>query len=193
MQPIITTGRMGRRIARVLMAVCLLAGSWTMLQAQTDTGRVTGTVTDQTGAIIPGAKVTVKDLQHGTVLVVTAGKDGNFTANALQPGRYSAEVKAEGFATQVQDFTLDVSQVQEVDFKLSVGSTSTTVAVTTGAPVVQTETSNTGLVITGRELTDLPLNGRNFTQLALLTPGVTRGQYGNQAVGTGSNVAALRY
>jgi hypothetical protein len=193
MQNLIPTGRMGRRIARVLMAVCLLAGSWTMLQAQTDTARVTGTVTDQTGAIIPGATVTVKDLQNGSTSVLTSDKGGNFTANALQPGKYAATVKMDGFASQVQNFTLDVSQVQEIDFKLSVGSTSSTVEVTSAAPVVQTETSNTGLVITGRELTDLPLNGRNFTQLALLTPGVTRGQYGNQAGGTGSNVETLRY
>ena len=193
MQNLIPTGRMGRRIAGVLMAVCLLAASWTTLRAQTDTGRVTGTVTDQTGAIIPGAKVTVKNLQNGAVLVVTSGKDGNFTANALQPGKYTAEVKVDGFASQLQGFTLDVSQVQEIDFKLAVGSTSATVVVTSAAPVVQTQTSNTGLVINDRELTDLPLNGRNFTQLALLTPGVTRGQYGNTASGVGSNVETLRY
>jgi Carboxypeptidase regulatory-like domain len=193
MQSIITTGRMGRRIARVLMAVFLLAGSWTMLQAQTDTARVTGTVEDQTGAIIPGATVTVKNLQNGTTSVLTSDKGGNFTANALQPGKYAATVKMEGFASQVQNFTLDVSQVQEIDFKLSVGATSATVVVTSAAPVVQTQTSNTGLVINDRELTDLPLNGRNFTQLALLTPGVTRGAYGNQASGVGSNVETLRY
>ena len=193
MQPIIKAGRMGRRVARVLMAVCLLAVSWSALRAQTDTGRVTGTVTDQTGAIIPGAKVTVTNLQNNAVLVVTSGKDGNFTANALEPGRYNAEVKADGFAAEAQGFTLDVSQVQAINFKLSVGSTSSTVVVTDSAPIVQTETSNTGLIVNDRELTDLPLNGRNFTQLALLTPGVTRGAYGNQASGVGSNVETLRY
>jgi hypothetical protein len=184
---------MGRRIARVLMAVCFMAASWTALRAQTDSARVVGTVTDQTGAIIPGATVTVTNLQNGAALVVTSGKDGNFTANALQPGKYTAEVKAGGFASQVQNFSLDVSQVQAINFKLSVGPATSTVVVTDAAPVVQTETSDTGLVVNDRQLTDLPLNGRNFTQLALLTPGVTRGQYGNQASGVGSNVETLRY
>jgi hypothetical protein len=193
MQSIITTGRTGRRVARVLMAVCLLAMSWTVLRAQTDTARVEGSVVDQTGAIVPGATITVKNLQNAATRVVTSGKDGNFTAEALEPGRYSAEVKAPGFASQVQNFTLDVSQVQAVNFKLAVGSETATVTVTDSAPVVQTETSDTGLVINDRELTDLPLNGRNFTQLALLTPGVTRGAYGNQASGVGSNVETLRY
>jgi Carboxypeptidase regulatory-like domain/TonB dependent receptor len=193
MQLTITTGRTGRRIARVLMTVCLLAMSWTVLRAQTDTARVVGTVTDQTGASVSGATITVTNLQNAATQVVTSGKDGNFTANALLPGSYNAEVKAAGFASEVQAFTLDVSQVQAVNFKLSVGSATATVTVTDAAPMVQTETSDTSLVINDRELTDLPLNGRNFTQLALLTPGVTRGQYGNQAGGTGSNVETLRY
>jgi hypothetical protein len=175
------------------MTVCLLAMSWTVLRAQTDTARVVGTVTDQTGASVSGATITVTNLQNAATQVVTSGKDGNFTANALLPGSYNAEVKAAGFASEVQAFTLDVSQVQAVNFKLSVGSASATVTVTDAAPMVQTETSDTSLVINDRELTDLPLNGRNFTQLALLTPGVTRGQYGNQAGGTGSNVETLRY
>jgi hypothetical protein len=193
MQSIITTGRTGRRIARVLMAVCLLAISWTVLQAQTDTARVVGTVTDQTGANIPGATVKVTNQQNAATITVTAGNGGDFTVNALQPGRYIAEVKAAGFASQLQGFTLDVSQVQALNFKLAVGSESATVTVTDAAPIIQNETSNTGLVINDRELTDLPLNGRNFTQLALLTPGVTRGAYGNQASGVGSNVETLRY
>ena len=197
MQSILTAGRTGRRIARVLMTVFLLAVSctvpWTVLRAQTDSARIVGTVTDQTGAVIPGATVTVTNLQNASTSALTSDKGGNFTANALQPGNYKAEVKAAGFAGQAQTFKLDVSQVQELDFKLAIGSDSSTVTVTDAAPIVQTETSQTGLVITDRELTDLPLNGRNFTQLALLTPGVTRGAYGNQASGVGSNVETLRY
>jgi hypothetical protein len=182
----------GKIIFRALLAICLLAG-WSGLQAQTDTGRITGSATDPSGAAIPGASITVTNLQNNAVRVVTSGGDGNFTVNALLPGKYRVEVKANGFSSVVQSFSLDVSQVQELDFKLAVGATSTTVEVTDAAPIVQTQSSETGTVINDRQLTDLPLNGRNFTQLALLVPGVTRGSYGNQASGTSSNTETLRY
>jgi Carboxypeptidase regulatory-like domain/TonB dependent receptor len=161
--------------------------------AQTDTARVEGTVTDATGASVPGATVTIKNLQNNAVTTVTSGGNGDFTASALEPGTYQATVTVAGFASEVQNFKLDVSQVQPLNFKLTIGSQSTTVDVTDAAPLVQTETSNTGLVINDRQLSDLPLNGRNFTQLALLTPGVTRGAYGNQASGVQNNAETLRY
>ena len=196
MQRIFGSSSTGKMIFRALLTLCLLAG-WSAqqvpLEAQTDTGRVTGSTTDPTGAAIPGAAITITNLQNNAVRVVTSGGDGNFSVNALLPGKYRAEVKANGFASVVQAFSLDVSQVQELDFKLAVGSTSTTVEVTDAAPVVQTQSSETGTVINDRELTDLPLNGRNFTQLALLVPGVTRGAYGNQASGVNSNSETLRY
>jgi hypothetical protein len=178
-------------LAGLVALLCVL--SLSRAAAQTDTSRVTGTVTDQTGAIIPGATVIVTNLQNASTSVLTSDRIGNFTANALQPGNYKVEVNAAGFAGQVQLFKLDVSQVQQLVFKLAVGSNSATVTVTDAAPIVQTETSDTGLVINDRQLTDLPLNGRNFTQLAMLTPGVTRGAYGNQASGVGNNVETLRY
>jgi hypothetical protein len=161
--------------------------------AQTDSARILGSVTDETSAVVPGATITVTNTQNNAASTVTSGKDGNFTVSALQAGTYRAEVKASGFASQVQTFTLEVSQIQALNFKLSIGAATTTVNVTDAAPVVQTESSDTGLVINDRQLSDLPLNGRNFSQLALLTPGVTRGQYGNQASGVGSNVETLRY
>ena len=168
----------------------LSAGS---LLAQTDSARVSGSVADPTGAAIPGALVTILNLQDNATLEVVSGADGHFNAAALRPGSYRATVTATGFSSEVQEFMLDVSQVQALNFKLTVGTTTSTVEVTSAAPLVQTETSETGLVINDRQLSDLPLNGRNFTQLALLTPGVTRGQYGNQASGVGSNVETLRY
>ncbi len=182
-----------RAVATSAAAICLTFGATSCLHAQTDSARILGSVTDSTGAIIPGATITVTNTQNNSKVTVTSGKDGNFTVNALQPGTYKAEVTDQGFTSQVQNFILDVSQVQALNFKLAVGSASTTVDVTDAAPLVEEESSETGLVVKDRELTDLPLNGRNFTQLALLTPGVTRGQYGNQAGGTQSNVETLRY
>jgi hypothetical protein len=184
--------RVGRMVLALLITVCVLAGAST-LRAQTDTARVTGTVVDQTGAAVPGATITITNLDNNAVTTVTSGASGDFSASALPVGTYKAEVKAAGFGAIVQNFKLDVSEVQAINFKLSVGSESVSVEVTDAAPIVQTASSETGTIINGRELTDLPLNGRNFTQLALLTPGVTRGQYGDTAGGTGGNVETLRY
>ena len=176
-----------------ILLIALLALGGTALRAQTDTGRVNGTVTDSTGAAIPNATITVTNLGDNSVRTVTSDGMGNFNVNALPPGKYQASIKATGFSSEVQPFSLDVSQAQALNFRLTVGAESSTITVTDAAPVVQTETSDTGLVINDRELTDLPLNGRNFTQLALLAPGVTRGSYGNQAGGTQGNAETLRY
>jgi hypothetical protein len=163
------------------------------MQAQTDTGRISGTVVDSSGASIPGAAITVVNLANNATQTVTSGGAGDFTVSALPPGNYKATVTMQGFANQTVTFKLDVSQDQAINFTLSVGSATTTVEVTGAVPLVQTVSSETGLVINDRQLSDLPLNGRNFTQLALLTPGVTRGEYGNTASGVGSNVETLRY
>jgi hypothetical protein len=181
-----------RLVGFVAVLLLLLTGRQT-LTAQTDTARVTGTVLDQTGAVIAGAQVKITNLGNNASLTVVSGSNGDFTATALQPGNYKAEITAAGFGPQVQNFQLDVSQVQALNFKLAVGASTTTVEVTGGAPLVETETSSTGTVINDRQLSDLPLNGRNFTQLALLMPGVTRGAYGSQASGVQGNVETLRY
>jgi hypothetical protein len=181
------------RSLQIIVFATLAALTPVMLRAQTDSARVTGSVQDQTGAVIPGATITISNTQTNAAVTVTSGSDGNFTANALKPGSYRAEVQAKGFASQTQHFSLDVSQVQALNFSLALGSESTVIEVTTAAPLVQLETSDTGLVVNDRQLSDLPLNGRNFTQLALLTPGVTRGSYGNQAGGTQNNAETLRY
>ncbi len=186
-----------KRLLRLVLGTAIILPAATLatrpMSAQTDTGRVTGSVVDPTGAIIPNATVTITNLQTNQIIVVKSGSDGLFTANALPAGSYKAELQVQGFSSELQNFKLDVSQVQELDFHLKLGAESTVVEVTDAAPLVQTETSETGLVINDRQLSDLPLNGRNFTQLALLTPGVTRGAYGNQAGGTQSNAETLRY
>jgi hypothetical protein len=175
------------------MLLMLLTGRQTLLVAQTDSARVTGTVLDGSGAVVAGAQIKITNLQNNASVTVVSGDSGDFSAAALEPGSYKAEVSAPGFGPQSQLFKLDVSQVQALNFKLAVGGNSTTVEVTSAAPLVETETSSTGTVINDRQLSDLPLNGRNFTQLALLMPGVTRGAYGSAASGVGGNVETLRY
>ncbi len=170
----------------------LLSLGMTHLNAQTDTARIQGTVTDASGAAIPNANVVVTNVDQGTSYNATADASGNFSIAALPRGNYTAKVQVEGFESQSQSLTLQVSQVQALNFKLKPGSVSTSVTVTDAAPIVDTSTSSTGEVIQGRQVTELPLNGRNFTQLALLTPGVTRGKYGDSASGVNGDAETFR-
>ncbi|HYE25815.1 MAG TPA: TonB-dependent receptor, partial [Clostridia bacterium] len=162
--------------------------------AQSDTARLIGTVTDPSGAAVPGATITVVNQGTGRTINVQTGENGNFAIAALPSGRYHVEAKQPNFKTSTADLTLEVSQVQELNFRLETGSVETVVNVTDEVPLVETATSSTGDVIQGRQVTELPLNGRNFTQLALLTPGVTRGAYGDVSMGgtSGTNAEAFR-
>ena len=183
-------GNMKRKFFVVLILVLCLAG---VVLAQTDTARVTGTITDQTGAVLSNATVTVTEIGTGRVITAKTNDSGEYVANALPVGKYHVEVKQEGFKTAAADFTLEVSQVRDISLKLEPGAVATVVDVTGEVPLVDTSTSSTGEVIQGRQVTELPLNGRNFTQLALLTPGVTRGAYGDIASGGGSGTNAESY
>jgi hypothetical protein len=153
------------------------------LHAQAGNARVTGTVTDTGGAVIHGATITLTNTGTNAVSTTRSSGNGDFTLNALPIGNYRARIEMTGFASQEQAVKLDVGEAQTLKFTLSIGAESTTVNVTDAAPVVDLASSDTGEVITGRELQDLPLNGRNFTQLALLQPGISRGQSNSSASG----------
>lgn len=181
---------MKSRFFLVLILVLCLAG---FAVAQTDTARVVGTITDPSGAVVANAGVVVTSVDTGRTVTVQTGGSGEYVVNAVPAGKYHMEVKTPGFKTATADFTLEVSQVQEISLKLEAGAAGTTVDVTGEVLLIDTETSSTGEVIQGRQVTELPLNGRNFTQLALLTPGVTRGAYGDSASGGTSGTAAETY
>gem|GEM_PF-178172 len=174
----------------VALLVGLMASS---LFAQSDTGSVRGTVADETGAAIPGAAVSLVNGDNGFTQNAVSDAAGDFHFEAVLRGNYSITVKAANFETAAQNFLLNVSQVQTISFKLKPGSTSTTVEVTDAAPIVDLSTSSIGAVVEPKQVIDLPLNDRNFTQLALLTPGVTRGGYGSQASGQGGQSETWRY
>jgi outer membrane receptor protein involved in Fe transport len=172
--------------SKILLVIGVLLCLASLALAQTDTGRVIGSITDSTGAVVPGAAVSITNIGTGRVVTTQTDGTGSYVVNALSAGKYHIEVKLAAFKTATADFTLEVSQVQQISLKLEAGATTTTVDVTDAVPLVDTATSSTGEVIQGREVTELPLNGRNFTQLALLAPGVTRGAYGDEASGGGS-------
>ncbi|HEX4155406.1 MAG TPA: carboxypeptidase regulatory-like domain-containing protein [Acidobacteriaceae bacterium] len=180
-------------LARVLVVLLAAGAASLAMYAQTDTGRVVGTVADSTGALIPGATVKLTNTDTEVVQTKTTGNAGEFTFPAEPRGHYSIEGSMSSFSSQVQKFQLEVQQVQTIDFKLKTGSQSTTVDVTDAAPMVDLSTSSTGEVIQGRQVVDLPLSQRNFLELATLTPGVTQGAYGSDASGINQNVETMRY
>jgi len=165
-------------------AVCL---------AQSDTARLQGTVTDSQGGAVVGAVVTVTSVETGRVSTATTNELGYYTVSALPPGNYKAEITQKGFKKISRTLELQVAQVGAADFQLSVGNVTETVTVEAGSPVIDLQDSAMGEVVEGRQITELPLNGRNFTQLALLVPGVTRGQPGGVATGSNNNAETFRF
>lgn len=174
----------------LVLASCMTLAS--PLFAQSDNGSIVGTVSDQTGAVIPNAAITVVDVQRGTTFKATSNDAGEFLIPTVPRGDYQATVAASGFQGQTVKFTVLVSTAQNLQFKLDVGSASQTVNVDDAAPLIDTTNGSIGATIQGKQVTDLPLNGRNFTGLALLTPGVTRGSYGDSASGVNNNTETFR-
>jgi hypothetical protein len=149
-------------------------------------------VTDASGAVVPGATITVTSLATNRAVSVQSKDDGSFAVNDLPIGNYKAVATRQGFQSEATTLFLQISEVKELNFKLKVGSASETVQVTGAAPLIDTATSSAGEVIEGNQVVDLPLNGRNFTTLALLTPGVGRGQYSDNASAPANNAETWR-
>src|SRR5579883_66944 len=158
---------------RVITTIAITFLSLTSLYAQVDTGTIVGMVSDSTGAVIVGAKVTLINKGTNSELSTTSGQGGNYTFSPVRIGTYKLEVTANGFqgATQ-QDLIVEVGADVVVNFKLSTGSATDVVNVTAAPPALQTESSSVGQVVDGRQVDRLPLNGRNFTFLAQLSAGV---------------------
>src|SRR5713226_4170697 len=162
--------------------------------AQSDTARLQGTVTDAKDAAIVGATVKITNTGTARELNVTSNETGFYAASALPPGHYRVEVSQSGFKKTVRELDLQVAQIGVADFKLDVGAVTDSITVEAGSPVIDAADSAIGEVIEGRQVTELPLNGRNFTQLATLIPGVSRGVLSgsNSATGYSNNAETFR-
>ena len=140
--------------------------------AQTITGAITGTVTDQTGAVVPNVKVTATNQATNLTTTVNTNESGIYNLLFLPVGSYRVNAEASGFkSASLGPFTLEVNQTARLDIPLQVGQTTETVEVTTAAPVLQTESASTGDTISANTATTVPLRGRNFASLTLLVPG----------------------
>ena len=176
--------------ALILFVISLSLASSNQALAQMDTGTISGIVRDAQGAIIPGATIVVTDVDTNASFSTITSDSGFYTVPQLRVGRYKVAASLPGFKTEVRaGITLRVQEVARVDFTLQVGEISDQVTVTGGAPLLETETSSVGQVIEGKTITDLPLNGRNYLQLAKLTAGVVEPSRGDRAVTGGSFVA----
>jgi len=148
---------------------------------QKDSGGIAGVVRDSAGAVVPGAKVSVKDVDRGTETVVTTSSQGEYVASPLKIGSYSVTAEKEGFKKTVEGpIVVNIQEHPEVDITLQVGSIHEVMTITSQGPQLQTETSELGQVVSGQEATTLPLNGRNFAQLALLSAGVAPAEPGSR-------------
>jgi hypothetical protein len=154
--------------------VCLLAVATVPLLFGQATGSISGTVTDPTGAAVPGAKVTVTAPATGLSRTSNTNIAGEYIVPLLGVANYTVQVEQQGFqATTVPDIRLQVDEHRELDFKLSTAAVQTSVEVSATSVAIQTADATLGQVITSQQVADLPLNGRDFVQLANLTPGVT--------------------
>src|SRR5713226_8675820 len=145
------------------------------LFSQTTTGRILGTVTDQSGASLPGASLTILDVERGTTRALSTDEAGDYLAPDLIPGTYKVRAEAEGFKTVERvNLELEVAKDLRIDFTLPTGQVSETVVVNEEVPLLDTTSATLGGTLSNRQINDLPLNGRNYENLLQLRPGVVR-------------------
>jgi len=161
-------------IRLMLVTLLMLLGSL-VIYAQQSTGTIEGTVTDEKGAVVPGASVAITDKASGRVINVTTNKEGYFVARSIPSGNYSVKVEQQGFATNVVDnLEVQTGQVSTANAVLKIGAVSETVTIQGTQSELQVNTSRQTIdgIITAEQIDKAPLNGRNFLDLAGLQPSV---------------------
>ncbi len=173
-----------------LLALVLPSQAWAQA-----TGQINGVVTDTSGGVLPGVTIEVTNRATGAVRTAVTGADGLFTVPLVQPGDYDVKASLSGFRTALRESVrVTVAETARVAFELEVGQLTETITVTADATLVETTNATHGIVITEDKVVDLPLNGRNFTQLGTLIPGVVAppanlgGQSGDATPGGFGNV-----
>jgi hypothetical protein len=184
-----TDALLPRKALTVFAFVACFFGS--SLYAQLESGAILGTVTDESKAIIRGAKVTLTNEDTGLALSTSTSERGTYVFTPIKIGRYSVSAEFPGFATiSRQQIQVSVQQQVVVDFSLPPGQAKQTVEVSAGVPLLQAENASVGQVINGKQINDLPLNGRNFTFLAQLSAGVTSMQQDSRGFGASGGFSA---
>jgi hypothetical protein len=169
------SGRAFSFAAAILLCFALSATASNTAWGQFDSAAVLGTVKDASGAIVPGATVTLTDLAKGISVIATADANGDYQFPLVQVGNYKVTAAKAGFASVASDsFAVQIGARQRVDLALKTGSATDEVTVSAAADVLETDTSDRGETIQGLQAVELPLNGRAYADLATLVPGVHR-------------------
>jgi hypothetical protein len=167
-----------RRLTRTGIAMAFALASLLLpgvASAQFDTATVLGVVVDETGARVPGATITLKNTDNGIEATTVSDTEGNYQFLNVRVGMYSVRAELQGFSTAVAEkVVITVNARQRVDLKMKVGDVGVTVEVTGAARLLETESSDRGQVISREQIVNLPLNGRAYADLALLSPGVRK-------------------
>jgi len=183
------TGITGRSFSVLFLVAAVLAveiSIATSVFAQVESGTINGTVVDSSGAVLPGARVTITNAATNQARTTVTNTSGQYSVPFLAPGTYKVEASKDGFANVVRSgLALQVDQTLGINLTLKPGSVQETVEVTGQEPPLQTETATLGNVVDSQQVQTLPLNGRNFMDLASLTAGTTPAEPGsrNQAEG----------
>jgi hypothetical protein len=158
----------------LVVALCMVF-SGTSLFAQTTTGRILGTVTDQTGAAVTGATVTITDVQRGISRTATSDQSGAYAASNLEPGLYAVKIESRGFKAVLRESVqIEVASDVVIDAALQPGNVSDVITVSEEVPMINTTSATLGGTLSNKEINDLPLNGRNYENLLQLRPGIVR-------------------
>ncbi len=177
--------RAGRNLASLLTCLLLMT-RW--ISAQGPTASISGTVRDQTGAVLPSANIQVTNLENGRVRNVVTDAGGRYRVPSLESGTYTVQASLAGFRTTVKTgITLTVGSEAVVDLTTEVGQVSESVTVAAETPLVQTTSAELSGLVGDKEIRDLPLNGRSYEALAFLQPGVA--QFAGASTGTIARVA----
>jgi hypothetical protein len=148
-------------------------------QSTVATGSIQGTVTDPNGAVVPSASVTITNKANGQSSKLTSSSSGSFATGALPPGDYEVRIEAKGFQTQLLKLTVQVGNISAANAKLTLGQSNEVVEVTGSAVAINTEQATVQGVLSTEQIENLPINGRNFLDLAQLEPGVQIQDGGN--------------
>ncbi len=167
--------RVQMKAVRLLGTILSVLLACLPLFAQSYTGRILGTITDQSGAAVSGATVTITDVARGTARTLTTDDAGAYVAPNLVPGTYKVRAEAKGFkAVERANITLEVAKDALIDLSLAPGDVTQTIEVTDEIPLLDTTSATLGGTLSNTQINDLPLNGRNYENLLQLRPGVTR-------------------
>ena len=168
----------------LILAICLMFTA-NMVFGQGTTGQISGTVTDQQGAVVRGASVKATNLDTSQNRTVTTNNDGAFSFQLLQAGKYKVEFEGKGFVKNTSEVVVNITQTTNLDVQLSVSGVIDTVTIESGSPLVQSDTSTNGRVVTGDTLSQLPLPTRNFQQVLTLSTGAQSGVSNTSELGRG--------